>query len=278
MPLCLKPPKGASTWTLLLELMLRTPLSTRRAAQGALQVVGPHRPAQSVRRVVHLAQHLLFLVERADADDGAEHLLVPHRVRRLAPQHDGEVEEVLLVARPVAAAGEAVSRRGRRLGGSVPRCRAAAVRPAAPPASARRRISHHDLPRRRHEGSTKRSNAGRSTNTRLRAQQSWPALATLMGALSAAASTSASATTMFGDFPPSSSDTRFRSCEASCMIRLPTAVEPVKDTLRTAGCFTSTSPTCGPGPGRTCSTPPAAPPVRQAPPVAGPTVATAPPA
>ncbi len=34
-PLCLKPPKGASTWTLELLLMLRTPLSTRRATRRA---------------------------------------------------------------------------------------------------------------------------------------------------------------------------------------------------------------------------------------------------
>src|SRR5438552_2704934 len=55
-------------------------------------------------------------------------------------------------------------------------------------------------------------------------------------------SRSASASTMRGLEPPSSSTTRFR-CRpaASAMIR-PTALEPVKFSRRTAGCSTSTEP------------------------------------
>ena len=53
------------------------------------------------------------------------------------------------------------------------------------------------------------SSAGRWTRIRDRAQQSWPALPnTAPGAAAAAASRSASANTMLGDLPPSSSVTR----------------------------------------------------------------------
>src|SRR5207248_5130299 len=73
----------------------------------------------------------------------------------------------------------------------------------------------------------------RSTNARLRAQQSCPVLAkTLMGEVSAARCQSASAKTMLGDLPPSSSETRFRSREASSMMRRPIVVEPVKEIFR----------------------------------------------
>src|SRR5437660_776175 len=52
----------------------------------------------------------------------------------------------------------------------------------------------------------------RSTNSRLRAQQSWPVLAkTLMGEVSAAFCQSASAKTILGDLPPNSSEMRFMS-------------------------------------------------------------------
>src|SRR5215831_3061591 len=66
-----------------------------------------------------------------------------------------------------------------------------------------------------------------STNNRLRAQQSWPVLAkTLMGDDSAARAQSESAKTIFGDLPPSSSETRLRSFDASRMILRPISVEP----------------------------------------------------
>ena len=92
----------------------------------------------------------------------------------------------------------------------------------------------------------------RSTNMRLRAQQSCPVLAkTLMGDVSAARCQSASAKTMFGDLPPSSSEIRFRSRDASSMMRFPISVEPVKEILRTSGWVTSASPMAEPDPGNT---------------------------
>src|SRR5204862_2974802 len=60
---------------------------------------------------------------------------------------------------------------------------------------------------------------------------------------------------MFGDFPPSSSEMRLMSREANSMMRRPTLVEPVKETLRMSGCVLSASPTAPPGPGKTWSTP-----------------------
>src|SRR2546425_1552642 len=95
-----------------------------------------------------------------------------------------------------------------------------------------------------------------STNTRLRAQQSWPVLAkTLIGEVSAARSQSASAKMMFGDLPPSSSEILLKSRAASSITRRPTSVEPVNDTLRINGLVISASPIAAPEPGKTCSTP-----------------------
>ena len=65
---------------------------------------------------------------------------------------------------------------------------------------------------------------------------------------------SASANTMFELLPPSSSVTRFTCSAQPAMIFLPTAVEPVKQTLRTSGWVTKRSPTTEPLPGRTVST------------------------
>ena len=53
---------------------------------------------------------------------------------------------------------------------------------------------------------------------------------------------------MLGDLPPSSSDTRVRLRAANSMIRRPTSVEPVNDTLRINGWVTSASPKVPPGP------------------------------
>jgi hypothetical protein len=91
---------------------------------------------------------------------------------------------------------------------------------------------------------------------RLRAQQSWPVLSrNEPGAVAAARSTSASAKTMLGLLPPSSSVTRFTPAAHAAMIRLPTAVEPVKTTLATPGCATSAPPVTGPAPGSTWNRP-----------------------
>jgi hypothetical protein len=61
-----------------------------------------------------------------------------------------------------------------------------------------------------------------------------------------ALSRSASASTIVGDLPPSSSVTRFIWRAEACMMRWPVAVEPVKAILRTSGCSISGWPTSGP--------------------------------
>ena len=100
------------------------------------------------------------------------------------------------------------------------------------------------------------SNTLRCTRIRLRAQQSWPALSRkLIGAEAAAVSRSASAKTMLADLPPSSRVTRLSWSAALRMIPWPTAVDPVKQTLRTSGWVTKRSPTTDPLPGSTVSTP-----------------------
>src|SRR5258708_7776693 len=62
-----------------------------------------------------------------------------------------------------------------------------------------------------------------------------------------ALSTSESAKTMLGDFPPSSSVMRFTVSAALLMISWPTAVEPVNAILSMPGCCTIALPT-EPGP------------------------------
>ncbi len=52
---------------------------------------------------------------------------------------------------------------------------------------------------------------------------------------STAHASSASGKTMDGLLPPSSSETGATRSEAACMTSLPTAVDPVKLTLRTSG-------------------------------------------
>src|ERR1700733_2502355 len=72
---------------------------------------------------------------------------------------------------------------------------------------------------------------------------------------SIAASKSASAKKMLGDFPPSSSVTRFTVSAASFTIILPTAAEPVKAILLTSGCLTSGEPQLSPKPVTIFTTP-----------------------
>ena len=72
---------------------------------------------------------------------------------------------------------------------------------------------------------------------------------------STAASRSASSKTMKGALPPSSRPTFF-TVEAACRISsLPTSVEPVKPTKRTAGCEVMTPPIAVASPVMTLSTP-----------------------
>ena len=70
-----------------------------------------------------------------------------------------------------------------------------------------------------------------------------------------AAATSASAKMMLGDFPPSSSETRFTVAAASRMMPWPTAVEPVNAILSTSACLTSAAPAVRPSPATTLKAP-----------------------
>ena len=72
---------------------------------------------------------------------------------------------------------------------------------------------------------------------------------------SIAASKSASAKNMFGDFPPSSSVTRFTVSAACLTIILPTAALPVNAILFTSGCCTSGAPAVSPKPVMMFTTP-----------------------
>ena len=70
-----------------------------------------------------------------------------------------------------------------------------------------------------------------------------------------AASISASAKTMNGAWPPSSSEIFFTVPAQSPMSRLPTAVEPVKLSLRTSGLLVISWPISAAGPVTTLNTP-----------------------
>ncbi len=60
---------------------------------------------------------------------------------------------------------------------------------------------------------------------------------------------------MVGDFPPSSSVTRFIVAAPSRMMLSPTATEPVNEILATSGLRTSSAPTTLPRPVTTFQTP-----------------------
>ena len=82
--------------------------------------------------------------------------------------------------------------------------------------------------------------------------QSWPVLSKIDHIeRSTHVSMSASANTRLADLPPSSRETRVIVSAHRCMIRDPTAVEPVNPTLETRGSETSAFPTVEPGPGST---------------------------
>jgi len=72
---------------------------------------------------------------------------------------------------------------------------------------------------------------------RVGATQTWPALRNLLALrILTAVSTSASANTIAGAWPPSSMVTRFMCWPASIASCLPIAVEPVKEIFRMVGC------------------------------------------
>ena len=86
--------------------------------------------------------------------------------------------------------------------------------------------------------------------------QIWPAWKVqVCTAPASARSRSASAKTMLGDLPPSSSSVRLRRGAAAAWIARPTAVLPVNAIMSTSGAATSASPTSGPGPQTKLSTP-----------------------
>ena len=71
----------------------------------------------------------------------------------------------------------------------------------------------------------------------------------------AALSRSASAKTMFGDFPPSSNASCFNVPALRCWMIRPVSLEPVKVMRPTPGCWTSASPASSPSPATTFTTP-----------------------
>ena len=104
--------------------------------------------------------------------------------------------------------------------------------------------------------SVKRSTSGRSTRIREPQTQIWPVLPKAPRALQKTAlSRSASAKTMFGFLPPSSSEIRLTWDAATDRTRAPVSMPPVTDTMSTPGCSTIASPTTPPGPARTLTTP-----------------------
>ena len=76
-----------------------------------------------------------------------------------------------------------------------------------------------------------------------------------MGEAAANFSRSASAKTMLGLLPPSSSETFFTLLAARRMISWPVVVSPVKATLPTPGCAAMAAPADPPGPVTTLTTP-----------------------
>src|ERR1700735_3921455 len=86
--------------------------------------------------------------------------------------------------------------------------------------------------------------------------QVWPVAAKIPATTPlAAASRSASSKTMFGDLPPSSTETCAKGDAAPVITAEPTAVEPVNATLSTPGCSASGAPQSGPKPVTTLNTP-----------------------
>ena len=95
-----------------------------------------------------------------------------------------------------------------------------------------------------------------STTSRAPAEQTWPECRkTAVIAMSSAVARSASAKTMLGFLPPSSSAIFFTVPDAVAMIRLPVPRPPVKETRSTRGSSLSSAPACGPSPSTRLATP-----------------------
>ncbi len=91
---------------------------------------------------------------------------------------------------------------------------------------------------------------------RVCAEQVWPALTKQLATPTLTArARSASGRMTLADLPPSSSATRLTDSAASAATRRPAAVEPVKETMSTAGWAAIASPTTGPRPLTRLNTP-----------------------
>ena len=89
----------------------------------------------------------------------------------------------------------------------------------------------------------------RSTSSRLPAEQVCPAFCTIaLTSAGSAASTSASANTICGDLPPSSSVTGQCRFDAAAPTHAPVAGEPVNEMCWMPGCSTSAAPASAPRP------------------------------
>ena len=109
---------------------------------------------------------------------------------------------------------------------------------------------------RRASSATNSSCTGASSSSRVPAEHTCPACRNApLSAPSSAASRSASANTMFGFLPPSSSATFLTSSAAARMIARPVASPPVNDTRSTSGADTSAAPTLAPAPSTRLTTP-----------------------
>ena len=198
--------------------------------QRAPDVAGPDRAGQAVLGVVGHPDRVGLVVERHHRHHRAEDLLAPDRGRSAIGGQHRRREPVARARRARAAEGDrrassgtydgdglALPGRDQRahLGG-----RPARVLDPHAPDRGLEQLQEPVVARRAAPGSaTARSSPGRRCRTRRTAP--WPP----------PRSRSASANTMFALLPPSSSVTRLTWSAQPAMIRLPTAVDPVKHDL-----------------------------------------------
>ena len=215
-------------------------------ARARDDVARPDARAERERSSVREPHRLVLVVERQDAHDRPEHLLLLEpRVRIAADEHRRLVEPAgqldvrsprarQRLARRVRAPARRDPRRGRAAApdqraevgvGDRRRGRCAARAPAR---RARRRSARGARGRRR--SARCRRTPGRSSRTSPRPRLPPPA------------SRSASRSTSIGSLPPSSRITGRRSSAAAAAICRPVSAEPVKTTFAIPGACTSAAP------------------------------------